>query len=107
MRLLQRSDESIRLQTELFTQTNDALQHIKASTGVTQKKQLKTFYLQDVQATSQNKLPKLRVMRQSQEKSSRKSPGGSHKKVQDYPVLSRKKNQRRRRKNEKLKEDAS
>ena len=36
--VLERSDESIRLQTEVFTKTTDALQSIKASTGVTEKR---------------------------------------------------------------------
>lgn len=36
--VINRSDESIRLQTELFTKTTDALQSIKASTGVTEKR---------------------------------------------------------------------
>lgn len=36
--LISRSDDSIRLQTEVYTQTTDALQSIKASTGVTEKR---------------------------------------------------------------------
>ncbi len=36
--VINRSDESIRLQTELFTKTTDALQSIKQSTGVTEKR---------------------------------------------------------------------
>ena len=36
--VINRSDESIRLQTEVFTRTTDALQSIKASTGVTEKR---------------------------------------------------------------------
>jgi len=36
--VINRSDESIRLQTEVFTKTTDALQSIKSSTGVTEKR---------------------------------------------------------------------
>lgn len=36
--VINRSDESIRLQTEVFTKTTDALQSIKQSTGVTEKR---------------------------------------------------------------------
>jgi len=36
--VMSRSDESIRLQTEVFTRTTDALQGIKASTDVTEKR---------------------------------------------------------------------
>ncbi len=36
--LISRSDESIRLQNEVFTRTTDALQNIKSSTGVTEKR---------------------------------------------------------------------
>jgi hypothetical protein len=36
--VINRSDESIRLQTEVFTKTTDALQGIKASTDVTEKR---------------------------------------------------------------------
>jgi hypothetical protein len=36
--MIQRSDESIRLQNEVFTKTMDALQRIESSTGVTEKR---------------------------------------------------------------------
>lgn len=36
--VIKRSDESIKLQTDIFTKTTDALQSIKASTGVTEKR---------------------------------------------------------------------
>ena len=36
--MIQRSDESIKLQTDVFVKTIEALQAIKASTGVTQKR---------------------------------------------------------------------
>jgi len=36
--VIQRSDESIRLQNEVFTRTTEALQRIEASTGVTEKR---------------------------------------------------------------------
>lgn len=36
--MIERSDESIRLQNEVFARTTDALQRIKSSTGVTEKR---------------------------------------------------------------------
>lgn len=36
--VIRRSDESIKLQTEVFTKTTDALQRIESSTGVTEKR---------------------------------------------------------------------
>jgi len=36
--VIDRSDESIRLQNEVFVRTNEALQRIEASTGVTEKR---------------------------------------------------------------------